>query len=126
MFLEALIPALLPAATDGVRALFNKFTGGAGAAPANVEEVVTLMQAETDRLQALAQIDSAASNVHAWVNDVRALQRPVAAAMIIGGYLASFWLATDQGITENHGTYAQMVTFYLFGDRSYMYMRKGR
>lgn len=126
MFVEAIIPALIPVASDGMRALINKLTGGAGAKPANVGEVVTLMEAETKRLEALAKIDQTGANVSAWVNNIRALQRPVAATMIIGGYLGSFWLVTDQAITANLGTYAQMVTFYLFGDRTYMYMRKGQ
>lgn len=126
MILETVIPALLPAAADGVRAIFNKLTGGAGAKPANVEEVVTLMQAETARLQALATIDSAAGNVSAWVNNIRALQRPVAVVMIISGYLGSIALASDTAVTENLASYANMVTFYLFGDRSYMYIKKSR
>ncbi len=126
MIAETIVPALIPVATDGIRALINRFTGGAGAKPANVEEVVTLMAAETQRLEALARLDQAGANVSTWVNNIRALQRPVAAAMIIGGYLGSFWLVTDQAITENLGTYAQMVTFYLFGDRTYMYMRRAK
>jgi len=124
MILETLIPALLPVATDGLRGVFNRLTGGAGAKPANTEEVIALMQAETERLEALAQIDSAASNVHAWVNDVRALQRPVAAGLIIGGYVAATAVGADGSVLDQLATYAQMVTFYLFGDRTYMYMKK--
>lgn len=126
MILETVIPALLPAAADGVRAIFNKLTGGAGAKPANVEEVVTLMQAETARLEALAKIDSAAGNVSAWVNNVRALQRPVAVVLIISGYLGSIAMMSDGAVVENLASYANMVTFYLFGDRSYMYVKKSR
>lgn len=124
MILESLIPALLPVATDGIRGIFNRVTGGAGAKPANTEEVISLMQAETERLKALAEVDAAASNVHAWVNDVRALQRPVAAFLIIGGYVSAFAFSADAGLIDNLGTYAQMVTFYLFGDRTYMYMKR--
>ena len=124
MILETVIPALLPAAADGVRAIFNKFTGGAGAKPANVDEVVTLMQAETARLEALAKIDSAAGNVSAWVNNARALQRPVAVVLIISGYLGSIVLMSDGAVIDNLASYANMVTFYLFGDRSYMYIKK--
>lgn len=126
MILETVIPALLPAAADGVRAIFNKLTGGAGAKPANVEEVVTLMQAETARLEALAKIDSAAGNVSAWVNNVRALQRPVAVVLIISGYLGAIALAAPDTAIDNLESYAKMVTFYLFGDRSYMYIKKSR
>lgn len=126
MILETVVPALLPAAADGVRAIFNKLTGGAGAKPANVDEVVTLMEAETDRLKALAAIDSAAGNVSAWVNNLRALQRPVAVVMIISGYLGSIALSSDAAVIDNLAQYASMVTFYLFGDRSYMYIKKSR
>ena len=123
MILETLVPALLPVATYGLRGVFNKITGGAGAKPANTEEVISLMEAETKRLEALAEIDAAAANVHAWVNDVRALQRPIAGFLIIGGYIGSFAFNADAQTINSLGTYAQMVTFYLFGDRTYMYMR---
>jgi hypothetical protein len=123
MILESLIPALLPVATDGVRGLFNKFTGGAGAKPANVEEVVTLMDAETKRLQALADIDSG-EGVSQWVANIRALQRPVVSLAIILAYIGVVGSGQDQTIIENVGGYAQMVTFYLFGDRTYMYFKK--
>lgn len=125
MILESLIPALLPVASDGIRGVINKFTGGAGAKPSNPDEVISLMEAETKRFQALAEIDSAAANVHAWVNDVRALQRPVAAGLIVGGYVLSFAISSDADLVSDLGTYAQMVTFYLFGDRTYMHMKKG-
>lgn len=123
--LTSLLPALFPALADGVRGLFNKLTGGAGAQPANVNEVVQLMEADTKRLQALAQMDQPGGNVHMWVADIRALQRPLATALIIAGYLYALYAndhlppATMAGIES----YAQMVTFYLFGDRSYMYLR---
>ncbi len=126
MLLETVVPALIPVAADGVRALFNKFTGGAGSKPANVSEVVELMQAETDRLKVIAEIDKAAPNVSGWVNNVRALQRPVATVLIIGGYLSTFWLVVEPEVSESLASYAQMVTFYIFGDRTYMYFRKGR
>ena len=123
MILESLIPALLPVATDGIRGIFNKLTGGAGAKPANVSEVVTLMDAETKRLEALAKIDNA-EGVSQWVSNVRAMQRPVVSFLIIGAYVGSFALTDNADVINNIGTYAQMVTFYLFGDRTYMYMKK--
>lgn len=125
MILETLIPAFLPAVSDGLRGLFNKFTGGAGAKPANVEEVVTLMDAETKRLEALSKIDNA-EGVSQWVSNIRALQRPVVSLCIIGAYVGTVAFNADAEIVNNIGSYAQMVTFYLFGDRTYMYMKKGK
>ena len=125
MLLETLIPALLPAATDGIKAVINKVTGGAGAKPANVQEVITLMDAETKRMQALASIDQA-GNVSQWVSNIRALQRPAASAVIIIGYIGCMALGNDDALTLQMGSYAQMVTFYLFGDRTYMYFKRDK
>ena len=41
-----ILPALVPAFSDGVRGIIAKFTGGAGGQPQNVEERVKLMEAE--------------------------------------------------------------------------------
>jgi hypothetical protein len=123
MILESLIPALLPVATDGIRGIFNKLTGGAGAKPANVGEVVTLMDAETKRLEALAKIDNA-EGVSQWVSNIRAMQRPVVSGLIIVAYVGAVGFSLDIEVVNNLGVYAQMVTFYLFGDRTYMYMKK--
>lgn len=125
MLIETIIPVLLPAIADGVRGVFNKLTGGAGAKPSNVGEVIQLMQAETMRLEALAKIDSVSSNVYPWVNSIRALQRPFACALIITGYLGAVAIGADASVTDSLSDYAQMVTFYIFGDRSYMYFKQG-
>lgn len=123
--IETLIPALLPVLSDGIRAGINKLTGGAGAKPANVEEVVKLMDAETKRLEALAKIDTA-QGTSQWVSDVRAMQRPAVSAMIITAYVGAVAFTKEAEIVNSLGVYAQMVTFYLFGDRTYMYMKKGK
>jgi hypothetical protein len=125
MLVETLLAAFLPVASDGVRGLFNKFTGGAGAKPANVEEVVTLMDAETKRLEALSKIDNA-EGVSQWVSNIRALQRPVISFCIITAYVGVVAFNAESEIVNSIGGYAQMVTFYLFGDRTYMYMKKGK
>ena len=125
MIIETLLAAFLPAMADGARGLFNKFTGGAGAKPANVEEVVTLMDAETKRLESLAKLDNA-EGVSQWVSNVRALQRPVISLCIISAYVGVVAANADAEVIAGVGGYAQMVTFYLFGDRTYMYMKKGK
>jgi hypothetical protein len=107
--------ALLPAVSDGVRAIFNRVTNGAGARPANVAELVQLMQAENDRLRILQQLD-APGDVHRWVNDLRALQRPAMATLVLGAYAASVFVASPPpGVTVALGELAGMVIFYLFG-----------
>lgn len=123
--LEIVLPALLPAATDGIKALINKFTGGAGAQPANVDEALKMIDADTRRIEAMAKID-AVGNVSQWVANLRALQRPVASILIILAYIGCVIFNAPEAVTYSVGDYAGMVTFYMFGDRSYMYMKRNR
>lgn len=84
--LQFIIPALLPAIADGIRGVFARITGSAGGNPQNVNERIALMQAETDRLKALAEIDKPIGNPSQWVVDIRAIFRYAFVSLI--------WLAT--------------------------------
>jgi len=121
-----ILTALLPAATDGVRALINKFTGGAGAKPMNVDEAVKLSEAETasknadvERLKALHEIDQV-ENVSPWVNNIRALQRPLAVLVILCTWVASCYIVMPVELANGIANMASSVVFYLFGERGYM------
>lgn len=127
VLLSAILPALLPAAADGVRGILARISGGKGALPANVGEVIQLMTAETERLRTLAQLDTPTGTVYTWVSSFRAMQRPALSTLIILGYFAAvFTSQASQETLDMMGSYAQMITFYLFGDRAYNYMKKGR
>jgi hypothetical protein len=125
ILLTTLLPALLPAFSDGIRGLIARFTGSAGAQPQNVSEVIQMMQADVDRLKALAQLDAPTGPVSLWVGNIRAMQRPVAVALVLLAYLYVLQAgdAVAHGTLDSVAQYAQMVTFYLFGDRSYLYLR---
>ena len=79
-----LISALAPALGDGVRGLIAKFTGGAGGQPQNVDERIKLMEAETDRLKTLADLDKPTGNPSQWIVDVRAVFRYAFVTMVWG------------------------------------------
>jgi len=119
-----LVTALLPAVSDGVRGLINKWTGGAGAKPANVEEAVKLMGAEVDRLRALAELDKP-EGVSTWVANIRALQRPTAVLLILISWIGVGFWSQDENLINITSNLAASVVFYLFGDRTYMYFKKG-
>ena len=124
--LATILPALLPALTDGARGLFARLSKGKGAEPQNVNEVIALMNADTEKLKTLAALDTA-GDTYKWVNAIRALQRPVISLAVIVGYIAACYGLGDptQSTLDMLGNYASMVTFYLFGDRTYSYI-KGR
>lgn len=121
--LTVLLPALLPAAADGVRGLFAKLTGSEGAKPQSVTEVIQLMEADTSRLVALAELDRA-GNVSSWVANLRASSRYIAvwAALLQWPIVATF----APGHADTSAQFAQAAVFFLFGDRVYMHLRRDK
>ena len=122
---SVLFPALLPALTDGVRGIFAKFTKGAGGNPVNVNERIQLMQAETARLQALAEIDKPSGEPSRWVTDLRSSFRYIAIIII--------WLATVSAVFTP--TIPEAITLimldlsgacmsFVIGERMYLTLRK--
>ena len=117
--LSLVVPALIPAVADGLRGVFNKLTGGAGAKPANVEEQIKLMAAENERLKALAELDKPAENISPWVADLRASFRYVAGGLIILGAVSTLYLPADLLVQDAIWNLAGSVFAFLFGDRMY-------
>lgn len=134
--LAMIIPALMPALTDGVKGLAQKLFGGTK--PIAVDDQVKLMTAEVAKLQALAALDAPSSNISQWVADFRASFRYFAAAAIIVGtlffVLLYFWFTftdPDNKALDNLvpvlDVFSQMsasVFAFMFGDRMYLILKK--
>lgn len=123
--LELLIPALAPVAADAIRGIVGRLTGGSGAQPQNVDEAIKLMQARTENLRAVAELDKPSGNLSQWVADLRASFRYVAAGLVI---LTAIGALVFQAPPEQAGLAwdaAQSVWAFIFGDRMYNYI-KGR
>lgn len=112
--LELILPALIPVASDALKKGVDKLTGFKG----TVEEQIKWSEAETKRLQALSALDSV-NNASVWVNNVRGLMRPVGAIVIICTYAGVVLAGAEQNVINNVADFATMVTFYMFGDRTY-------
>lgn len=119
LLLTTLVPALVPAVSDGIRGLIGKFTGGAGAMPQNIDEVIKLMSAETEKLKALAALDTPTGSISIWVANIRALQRPFAVAAVVLVWGACAFTKVDAYAVDVVNNLASAVIFYLFGDRTY-------
>ena len=120
-----IFPALMPTLADGVRGIFAKFSGGAGGTPQNVNERIQLMEAETKRLQALADIDKPSGEPSRWVTDLRSSFRYIAIIII--------WLATIGAVFTP--TIAPNITLmmldlsgacmsFVIGERMYLTLKK--
>lgn len=131
-FLALLLPALIPVVADGVRGLVGMLTGGRGAKPQNVDEAVKLMQAEVEKLRALAELDKPAGEISRWVADLRASFRYLAAAMIILGTfgyitgIAGGVLTADTVVTDTLLQMTGSVFSFMFGDRMYLSLKNGK
>jgi hypothetical protein len=90
--LGMILPALLPAVMDGLRGIFAKFTGGAGGTPQNMTERIQLMQAETAKLQALAEADRPTGEISKWVADMRASFRYISILTIWAATIAAVFM----------------------------------
>lgn len=122
--LSLVIPALIPALADGIRGVFGKLTGGAGAKPQNVEEQIKLMTAENERLKALAELDKPAENISPWVADLRASFRYIAGGLIILGAVSTLYATVAQDVQEAVWNLAGSVFAFLFGDRMYLKFKR--
>lgn len=122
---SVLFPALIPALTDGVRGIFAKFTKGAGGTPQNVSERINLMQAETARLQALAEIDKPIGEPSRWVTDLRASFRYIAIVIIWLATIAAVFTPTvPEAITLIMLDLSGACMSFVIGERMYLTLRK--
>jgi len=122
--LSLVIPALIPALADGLRGVFGRLTGGAGAKPQNVEEQIKLMAAENERLKALAELDKPAENISPWVADLRASFRYIAGGLIILAAVSSLYVRVDLFLQDVVWNLAGSVFAFLFGDRMYLKFKR--
>ena len=122
--LSLVVPALIPAVADGLRGVFSRLTGGAGAKPQNVEEQIKLMTAENERLKAVAELDKPAENISPWVADLRASFRYIAGGLIILGAVSTLYLPADLLVQDAIWNLAGSVFAFLFGDRMYFKFAK--
>lgn len=118
-----LLPALLPALTDGLRGLFGRLTKGAGARPQNVGELIELQEADTRRLQALAKLDTPTGPIAPWVANLRASARYIAVGAIFAYGMTLSVIDADPVTVDNAQRLIGSAFFFLFGDRVYLHLR---
>lgn len=123
--LTTLLPALLPAVGDGVRGIIAKFTGGAGAKPRNVDEKIRLMEADTAKLRALADIDKPSGKASLWVTNLRESSRYVAVLLVLINAAGQLAFNDNAAQVIMSLELASSGFFFLFGDRVYLHLRKG-
>lgn len=121
---STLFPALITPVADGVRGAIARYTGGEGAKPQNVTEAIKLMEANTDRLRALAELDKPSGNASQWVTNLRESSRYIAAGAVIANGIGQAAWGTDPVSVGLSIDMAASAFFFLFGDRVYVNLKK--
>lgn len=122
--LNYILPAMLPAVIDGVRGLFARVTKGAGGTPQNVDERIRLMQAETEKLKALAELDKPVGEPSQWVVDYRAIFRYAIVTLIILSAILGAFAGVSEGILLVLLDMAGAAMSFIIGERMFISLRK--
>lgn len=123
------LPALVPVVADGLKGVFRKLTGGDPAEPQNVEEQIELIEAGTERLRAMAELDRPHGEISRWVADLRASFRYVLSALIIlsaagiGLYVAAVMPELRKVVFLAFLDMAGGAFSFVFGDRMYRHLK---
>lgn len=121
--LSLVVPALLPAIADGVRGVVARLTGSAGAQPQNVAEAIQLMQAQTARVQALAELDRLPDGAAAWVINLRGAFRYVATGGIVASAIVGTYASLDAAFLVLLYDMAGASMSFIIGERMYIKLR---
>jgi len=123
--LGLILPALVPAFADGARGIFAKFTGGAGGQPQNMQERIQLIQAETEKLKALATLDTPSGEPSKWIVDLRACYRYVIITIILIATLFVVYSPSVQlGIVSVFLDMTGACMSFIIGERMYLSIKK--
>ena len=123
--INLILPALVPALTDGVRGLFAKFTGGAGGQPQNMQERIALIQAETEKLKALAALDMPTGEPSKWIIDLRSSFRYIIISIILIATIVIVYSPSVQtSITLIFLDMTGACMSFIIGERMYLGLKK--
>ena len=118
------LASLLPAAGELIKGAARKWLGAEGRPKAtSPDEWAKMQAADTERLKALAQLDSVSGQVSPWVANLRASSRYIIAYVVTVAYIAS-----ELQLIGVHSagleSAAASVWFFLFGERALLKLKR--
>ena len=121
--LTLILPSLVPAIADGLRGVIGKFTGSAGAQPQNVGEAIQLMEAQTARVQALAELDKLPDGAGQWVINLRGSFRYVVTGGIVAATVAGTYVGVNAVFLALLYDLSGASMSFIIGERMYINLR---
>jgi hypothetical protein len=110
-----------PLAVEAGKALINKFLAPGEFKPATIDQYVQMREIDLRMFEAMNNAGGTNAS-YPWVDAVVRLMRPTVAAIVLGTWAYSKLAGTPSDAIDN---FAAAIGFYLFGDRTLFYARKG-
>jgi len=111
-----------PLAVDAGKALINKFLAPSEFKPATIDQYVQMRQLDLQMFEAMNNAGGSGQS-YPWVEAIVRLMRPTVAALVLLTWAYSKILGQPSEAIDN---FAAAIGFYLFGDRTLFYSRKGQ
>lgn len=110
-----------PLAVEAGKALINKYIALGEFKPATIDQYVQMREIDLRMFEAMNNAGGSNAS-YPWVDAVVRLMRPTVAAIVLGTWAYSKLMGTPSEAIDN---FAAAIGFYLFGDRTLFYARKG-
>lgn len=110
-----------PLAVEAGKALINKFLAPGEFKPATIDQYVQMRDVDLRMFEAMNNAGGSNAS-YPWVDAIVRLMRPTVAVIVLGTWAYSKLLGTPSEAVDN---FAAAIGFYLFGDRTLFYARKG-
>lgn len=117
------LAAFGPLVVDLGKSLISRFVAPAEFKPATIEQYVQMRQMDLEMFKAMNEAGGSNPS-YPWVEAVVRLMRPTIAFIVLGTW-AFLEIATTGGANDTVSNFASAIGFYLFGDRSLFYAKKG-
>jgi hypothetical protein len=110
-----------PLAVEAGKALINKYMAPGEFKPATIEQYVQMREVDLRMFEAMNNAGGSNAS-YPWVDAIVRLMRPTVAVIVLGTWAYSKLAGTP---SEAIDSFAAAIGFYLFGDRTLFYARKG-
>ena len=110
-----------PLAVEAGKALINKYMAPGEFKPASIEQYVQMREVDLRMFEAMNNAGGSNAS-YPWVDAIVRLMRPTVAVIVLGTWAYSKLAGTP---SEAIDSFAAAIGFYLFGDRTLFYARKG-
>jgi len=120
-----ILSALGPLAVDLGKSLISRYIQQGDFKPSNIDEYLRVRASELEMFMAMNSAGGSNAS-YPWVEAVTRLMRPGVGVLVLGiwAYMhAKYPVGVDTSTIDN---FAAAIGFYLFGDRTLFYSRKGQ